>query len=150
PGHVVPAKTTFIFVTPRNWADKEKWIAEKRAQDIWKDVRAYDGTDILHWLEQYPAVGDWLAKHLGLQPNDTYQLKDVWDEWSLATQPALSPELVLSDRDAEAASLLNWLRQPADTMALQGATTEEVAAFVYAAITQLPPDIAEHYLARTL
>lgn len=150
PGHITPAETTFVFVTPRNWAEKESWAAEKRAQGIWKDVRAYDGTDILHWLELYPAVGDWLAKHLGLQPNDTYQLKDVWDEWSLATQPALPPDLVLSDRDKEATDLLNWLRQPADTLSLQGATAEEVAAFAYAAITQLPADIADHYLARTL
>lgn len=150
PDHVTPSKTTFIFVTPRSWAEKEKWAAEKRAQGIWKDVRAYDGTDLLHWLELYPAVGDWLAKHLGLQPNGTYQLKDVWEEWSLATQPALPADLVLSDRDKEAADLLNWLREPSSTFALQGATTEEVAAFAYAAITQLPPGIAEHYLTRTL
>ncbi|MDR3528695.1 MAG: helix-turn-helix transcriptional regulator [Rhizomicrobium sp.] len=150
PGHLRPLQTTFIFVTPRGWATKEKWAAEKRAQGIWKDVRAYDGTDLLHWLELYPAVGDWLAKHLGLQPNGTYQLKDIWEEWSLATQPALPADLVLSDRDKEAANLLNWLREPSSTFALQGATTEEVAAFAYAAITQLPPEIAEHYLARML
>jgi DNA-binding XRE family transcriptional regulator len=150
PGHVVPADTTFIFVTPRNWADKETWAAEKRAQGMWKDVRAYDGTDILHWLELYPAVGHWLAKHLGLHPSETLQLTDVWEEWSLATQPALPPDLLISDRDKEAADLLNWLRRPAATQALQGAMAEEVAAFAYAAIIQLPADIAEHYLARTL
>ena len=100
----------------------------------------------------YPAVGDWLAKHLGLQPNGTYQLKDVWEEWSLATQPALPADLVLSDRDKEAADLLNLAAGALQHMvALQGATTEEVAAFAYATITQLPPEIAEHYLAcRTL
>ena len=33
-----PVQTTFVFVTPRRWRDKEKWATEKRQEKRWKDV----------------------------------------------------------------------------------------------------------------
>lgn len=150
PSPLEPPNDTFVFVTPRHWPDKDKWVAEKMAQGDWRDVRAYDGADLVHWLETYPAVGQWMATHLGKRPPGTHQLEELWLEWSLATLPPLPPDLVLSDRDRDAANLLNWLRQTPCTLALQGETAEEVAAFAYAAISQLPLEVAEHYLARSL
>jgi hypothetical protein len=142
------SESTFVFVTPRPWPKKDEWAQQKRAEGIWNDVRAYDGTDLVHWIEQYPAVGQWLATALGKRPTGVRQLEDVWQEWSLATQVALPPELVLSDRDEDSAALLRWLRDEHSMIAFQGESSEEVAAFAYATITQLPADIAEHYLAR--
>src|SRR5262249_6142628 len=43
-------RTTFIFVTPRNWTGKSAWCAEKRALGEWLDVRAYDASDLEQWL----------------------------------------------------------------------------------------------------
>src|ERR1041385_5023041 len=34
------AKTTFVFVTPRKWRDREKWCAKERRAKKWKDIRA--------------------------------------------------------------------------------------------------------------
>ena len=44
--------TMFVFVTPRNWAGKDSWAKDKRARDEWKDVRAFDASDLEQWLEQ--------------------------------------------------------------------------------------------------
>ncbi|MDF0579227.1 helix-turn-helix domain-containing protein [Bradyrhizobium yuanmingense] len=140
--------TTFIFVTPRPWPKKDEWVQQKRAEGVWKDVKAYDGTDLVHWVEQYPAVGQWLATALGKRPPGVRQLEEVWSEWSLATQWPLPPDLVLSDRDEDSAALLRWLRDENAVVAFQGESSEEVAAFAYATINQLPADIAEHYFAR--
>ncbi|MDD1537407.1 MULTISPECIES: helix-turn-helix domain-containing protein [unclassified Bradyrhizobium] len=140
--------TTFVFVTPRPWPKKDEWAKQKRAEGVWKDVKAYDGTDLLHWIELYPSVGQWLATALGKRPPGVRQLEEVWLEWSLATQWPLPPDLVLSDRDEDSAALLRWLRAKHSAIAIQSESSEEVAAFVYATIHQLPPDIAEHYSAR--
>lgn len=142
------SKSTFVFVTPRPWPKKDEWAAEKRAEGIWKDVRAYDGTDLVHWIEQYPAVGQWLATALGKRPPGVRQLEELWSEWSLATQSPLPTDLILSDRDEDSAALLRWLRDEHSAIGFQAESPEEVAAFAYATINQLPSDIAEHYFAR--
>lgn len=144
------SESNFMFVTPRPWPKKDEWAHQKRGEGVWKDVKAYDGTDLVHWIEQYPAVGQWLATALGKRPPGVRQLEEVWSEWSLATQWPLPPDLVLSDRDEDSAALLRWLRDENSAIAFQGESSEEVAAFAYATIHQLPGDIAEHYFARCL
>jgi hypothetical protein len=107
-------------------------------------------TDLVHWIEQYPTVGQWLATALGKRPPGARQLEEVWLEWSLATQWPLPIDLILSDRDEDGAAVLRWLRGQPSALALQAEASEEVAAFSYAAISQLPPEVAEHYFARCL
>jgi transcriptional regulator with XRE-family HTH domain len=145
-----PAESTFIFVTPRPWPKKVEWVRQKRAEGVWKDVKAYDGTDLVHWIELYPAVGQWLATALNKRPPGARQLEEVWREWSLATQWPLPIDLILSDRDEDSAVTLRWLRGQPSALAQQAEASDEVAAFVYAAISQLPPEVAEHYFARCL
>ena len=150
PGDIDPSQSTFIFVTPRHWPKKDEWVRARRDERKWKDVRFYDGDDLVHWIELYPAVGQWLATALGKRPPGVRQLEEVWSEWSLATQWPLTPELVLSDRDEDAATVLRWLRSDVSALSLQSETPEEVVSFFYAAISQLPPEAAEHYRARCL
>jgi len=51
-----PGTTTFVFVTPRHWEDKEGWAIAKKADGIWADVRAFDVDDIDLALDLAPAV----------------------------------------------------------------------------------------------
>jgi transcriptional regulator with XRE-family HTH domain len=150
PGVIVPANSTFIFVTPRHWSEKDEWAEARRKEGVWRNVRVYDGTDLVHWIELHPAVGLWLAKHLGKRPSETRELDEMWEEWSQATQWPLTPELVLSDRDQDAADLLRWLRAEPSVYTLQAETVEEAVAFFHATLQMLPPDIAAHYQARCL
>jgi transcriptional regulator with XRE-family HTH domain len=145
-----PAESTFIFVTPRQWSQKDEWVAQKKSVGTWRDVRAYDGTDLVHWIETYPAVGQWLATYLRKRPTGAHQLEEIWNEWSRATEWPITAELILAGRDEQATILLRWLRSPAATYALQGESAEEVVSFLHAAISQLPSDVAGHYLARCL
>ncbi|WP_245449731.1 XRE family transcriptional regulator [Rhizobium leguminosarum] len=145
-----PDETTFVFVTPRQWPAKAAWVQARRAENIWRDVRAYDGTDLVHWIELYPAVGLWLAIALGKRPAGALDLREHWLEWSLATRWPLSAELLLSDRDESATRVLRWLREPSSVLGVKGESPEEVSAFFYAVISQLPHEIAEHYLCRCL
>jgi hypothetical protein len=113
-------------------------------------VRIYDADDLVHWIEQTPAVGQWLATRLGKRPSGTRQLEEVWEEWSLATQRPLTEDLVLSDRDEDAVELLRWLRGEPSVLSIQATTTEEVAAFFHATLKMLPEEAAAHYRARCL
>jgi hypothetical protein len=54
-------ETTIFFVTPRQWPQKRQWAIAKRADRKWREVRAYDADNLVHWIELYPAVGHWLA-----------------------------------------------------------------------------------------
>jgi transcriptional regulator with XRE-family HTH domain len=149
-GHLDRAQSTYIFVTPRNWAAKEQWAKERRAERKWRDVRVYDATDLVQWIAQHPSIGLWLAVSMGKRPQGAHQLEEVWSEWSLATQWPLSQELILSDRDDEAVKVLSWLRGDPSVFALKAETAEEAAAFVYAAIMMLPDDAARHYESRAV
>ena len=104
----------------------------------------------MHWIELYPAVGQWLAISLGKRPNGARQLEEIWLEWSLATQWPLTTELILSDRDEDSAAVLRWLREEPAALAVQAETPEEAAGFAYATINELPQNVAEHYFARCL
>ena len=110
----------------------------------------HDGNDLVHWIEQCPAVGLWLAARLNKRPSGTRELKEVWEEWSLATQWPLTEELVLTDRDEEAADLLRWLRGKPSVFSLQASATEEAVAFFHATLGMLPDDLAACYKARCL
>jgi len=68
PGPLDPAKTTFVFVTPRRWGKKKEWEEGRRSEGFWVDVRAYDADNIEQWTELASAVGAWLAALIGKYP----------------------------------------------------------------------------------
>jgi transcriptional regulator with XRE-family HTH domain len=150
PSPLNPTTSTYIFVTPRHWPKKSEWAEAREIEGPWRAVRVYDADDLVHWIEQTPAVGLWLATRLGKRPPGTRQLEEVWEEWSLATQWPLTEDLVLSDRDEDAAEVLRWLRGEPSVLSIQATTTEEAAAFFYATLNTLPDEAAAHYLARCL
>src|ERR1700690_2007591 len=82
--------TTFVFVTPRRWGNKQAWAAEKRKDAIWRDVRAYDADDLHTWLEEAPAVHIWLSILVGRRPPGVEDAASFWREWSNVTEPLLS------------------------------------------------------------
>lgn len=142
PALLDPTNAAFVFVTPRHWPNKDVWAKVRQDEGPWREVRAYDASDLVHWIEQTPAVGLWLAVRLGKRPPGTRELEDVWTEWSLATQWPITEELVLSDRDQDAAEVHRWLRGAPSVLSLRATTTDEVVAFFHATLTELPDDHA--------
>ncbi len=150
PAPLDPASDAYVFVTARHWPGKDEWAKALQDEGPWQEVRAYDVNDLVHWIELAPAVGLWLATRLGKRPPGTRELEQVWEEWSLATQRPLTEDLVLSDRDEDAAEVLRWLRSKPSVLALQATTTDEVVAFFHATLRELPDDVAASYRARCL
>ncbi|MGI4861646.1 MAG: helix-turn-helix domain-containing protein [Janthinobacterium lividum] len=150
PAPLDPALSACIFVTLQHWSQKDQWARAQMAAGPWREVRVYDADDLVHWIEQTPAVGLWLATRLGKRPEGTRELDEIWQEWSLATQWPLSEDLVLSDRDRDAAEVLRWLRAEPSVMSLQATSCEEVVAFFHATLSELPDNVAVSYRARCL
>lgn len=145
---VIPANTTYMFVTPHRWPHKDEWAAAKRAEGIWKDVRVLDGDSLVHWLELHAGVAEWFAVRIGRRPVGLRNLPEVWDEWSLATKHPLTPEIVSADRDEEAVQILRWLNAEPSIMPVQAEAVDEAIAFLYAAVNPLPEPHRLYWLSR--
>lgn len=157
PGDVDPEASTFVFVTSRRWpgkdgaGDQEGWAAQRREGGPWRDVRAYDADDLESWLEQAPAVHVWLSIRLGKHPSGARDLGTFWNEWSGATAPPLSPQLVLAGRQNVADQIAGWLHDPASpSLGLQAESRAEALGVFAAVVQTLPEDVRTAQLARTL
>ncbi len=150
PQGAVPSETTFIFVTPRRWPARDNWIATKRAEKIWKDVRAYDADTLEAWLDSNPAVHARVTKMLGRDPDGASDLRTAWNRWSLASVPPVPPALVTAGRDAAAEELVTWLQSDPSVITVQAESAEESFAFIAATIQLLPQELQELVTQRTL
>ena len=131
-------ESCFIFFTPQRWPQKEVWASERRAERKWRDVRVIDGDSLVNWIELYPGVAEWLAVRINRRPEGLRSLGQVWSEWSLATIPALSQELIIADRDDQMISVLRWLNDAESVLSVQAEAADEAIAFLHAAVGQLP------------
>lgn len=144
------SETTFVFATPRRWAQGKKWATEKSEKKFWKHVTVVDADDIVHWLDQYPQVQQWLGARLGKVVPNTKSLTEFWSQWRLSTERPMTPELVLAERDEDGTKLLKWLRESPSVFELQADSPEEAMAFLYAAINRLPPEHARLQASRCI
>ena len=107
-------RTTLICITAQPWPGKERWAEEKRALGEWRDVRAYDASDLEQWLEQSATTQVWFRELLGKPVENIQSIGESWETWTQSTNPPLSP-LLFSDalRDHRSA-LQAWLAQPSE------------------------------------
>lgn len=143
-----PAETTFVFVTLRRWGGKEKWVEGRRQEGFWRDVRALDADDIAAWLERAPGVHLWLSTLIGKHPEAALDLTSFWKDWSEATDPPISPDLVISGRRDEVERIVAWLGDDASPLAIQADSRKEALAFFAASVALLSPKERESCLAR--
>lgn len=145
-----PRSTTFVFVTPREWRDKQEWAAAKRAEGIWADVRVFDVDDIEQALELAPAVHARLSEMVGKPAHGAQTIEDWWDSFSPLTSPPLDPALVLAGRADAAAALLRLFQAESRLTSISAASVDDVLAFVAAAILSSPAEQRDALLGRTL
>ena len=143
-----PATTTFVFATLQRWAPKGTWAAAKRKHGHWADVRALDADDLVHWLDTAPAVAQWLAQQIGRRPEGLTDLAEAWREWSLATDPALTEDLLLTDREDDATAVHKWLQDEPSVLSIQAEAPQEAVAFLHGAMSRFPAPYGAAYESR--
>jgi len=122
---------TFVFVTPRHWAGKTAWIAEQKAKRKWKDVRAYDSSDLEQWMEQSIAGQTWFANETLRPSNGARTLDKCWSDWAEVADPPLDGALFKpAVENAERTMLSRLGREPDGTTVIAADSTDEALAFL--------------------
>lgn len=124
---------TFIFVTPRRWPESAKtaWIASAKAQGRWKDVRAYDGSDLEQWFEQSIPAQVWFSNETFIPAQDVRSLDKCWADWANVSDPPLTGSLFGSAIDAAKRAMSSYLlRAPDGPIVIAADSTEEALAFL--------------------
>ena len=150
PFGVDQSNATFVFVTARKWGGKDAWVTERNKEGTWREVRAYDADDMEAWLETAPPVHTWISILLGKHPEGARDVDGYWNDWSKATDPETSPDLVLAGRKPTLEAVHSWLVNPATPLTLRGESRAESLAVLAASIQKLEPDERERVLSRTV
>jgi len=135
----------FIFVTPRRWPGKKQWAEARAAEKHWKDVRAFDSSDLEQWMEQSIPGQVWFAYERGWESKvrGTRSLARCWKRWNADCDPAFTSRIFDEALAASGEKLLAHLRGPARTpLVIAADSVLEGLAFVYAALHGDDPERA--------
>ncbi|OZC01309.1 hypothetical protein [Rubricoccus marinus] len=149
PGNIDPAATTFVFVSPKRWREKDAWVERRKADGVWKDVRVIDGDDLEAWLETAPSVHAWISDLLGKDVWEAESLERWWDAWSEATRPPLPAAVLISGRDEEVQRVLSFLSETEGSTSVVGDSQDEALAFLAAALAGAPRRLDRSLIVRT-
>ena len=129
---------TFVFVTPRNWSGKHSWAKDKTTRGEWKDVRAFDASDLEQWLEQSIPAQTRLREFQGGAGQKVTTLGQIWLEWAAVTKPELPEELFAPAAERHQKQLEKWLKEPpASPFVVTADSVLEALAFLNCALKRL-------------
>ena len=141
---------SYIQVSPRVWQNASDWARGRSEEGIWTEVRAINASILENWLESAPAMGAWLAKHLGLASRGCRALGSVWEEWAACEKFNLPLELLTVQRKGNAERLLRWTADDPNILYLRADSPAEGLAFVHAASSCWPKTDCEAFQARAV
>ncbi len=123
--------TTFVFVTARDWKQKQDWAKEKTAAGHWKDVRVYDASDLEQWIEQSAAVQIWFAERLSRRVDGFRSIEQCWCEWIEDCEPPIWPALIAPTVSRFAKPFVDWHNEELDRPLIVAADSrDEALAFL--------------------
>lgn len=126
---------TYVFITPRRWRDKVAWVESKIKEAQWKDVRAYDASDLEQWMEQSIAAQTWFANSTHKPSKGVRSLDRCWSDWANETQPPLPRTLFLKANDNWKETIQNFLTSNNPTpLTITADSKDEALAFLSACL----------------
>ena len=145
----VPAKErrgmTFVFVTPRTWSGKAAWVKARQKEKLWKDVRAYDASDLEQWLEQSIAGQTWFASETGQDALGAISLDRAQRDWGADCEPPLTPALFADAVNSAKATLKRVLAaDPYQPAVIVADSKDEALAFLSAAFAPEDPEFGAY------
>ena len=144
---------TFVFVTPRTWTGKDKWVKRRKEENKWKDVIVYDGISLEQWLDEAPAVSRWFASqgYAGVCSSDGIITADeCWEEWSCSGQLELTPACVLAGREVARDALIKLLEGNPSIIGVRASTKGEAIAFILATMKASDSEVSGRFFSTTL
>ena len=158
----VRCEATFVFVTPlsgrRDWEDTWKedaqrtWLDTRIAKHEWRGVRLIDGTKVVDWIRQFPAVGVWLGEMMNGEA--ARHLETPEQRWNLiraiGEPPLLTPKLFLSGREEACDKIKDVITGTVLQVKLETHYPEQVVAFVSAYLADLSDEERADVMGRWL
>ena len=144
----VRRESVFTFVTPlsgrRTFPDTWKpdaqrdWVARRRARNEWREVRVIDGTRLVDWIEQFPAVLRWMAQVMGIAADGLESPETRWDRVkSIGAPPDLPSSLFTAGREEACARIGDLVEGSTKQLQLDTYYPDQVASFVSAHFASL-------------
>jgi addiction module HigA family antidote len=145
----IPAKDrrgmTFVFVTPRSWSGKATWVKARQKEKLWKDVRAYDASDLEQWLEQSIAGQAWFASETGQNVEGAISLDHAERDWSADCEPPLIPAIFADAVGNSKATLRRVIgADPYQPAVIVADSIDEALAFLSAAFASDDPEFGPY------
>ena len=150
PSETNRSEASYIFVTPRTagsdgWDEprQRKW-REDREDSGWAEIRIIDGDKLANWLREFPAIGRWMAKKIGIMsglggiktPREHWE--NLRDDCSKSTgDPPLPPELFTAARSNARDALESIFRGEQQVLFLFAESEFDVEDFVAAYLSSL-------------
>ena len=135
-------RTTFVFVTPREWAGKADWVTERRAEGNWQDVRAFDSSDLEQWLEQSVPAQAWFGNLRGLHMGGVKSLDQCWVEWCADCEPVFTEHIFDEALTAFGGKVCSHLRDSkVGLLRIVADSREEGLAFLHTALSRCDEDL---------
>ncbi len=134
---------TFVFVTPHRWPGKDDWVTEMLAKKKWRNVRAYDASDLEQWLEQSPSAQTWFSNETNRPSQGVQSLDKCWADWADVATPSLSPQLFETAIEVGTKPLSEFLSgQGSGPLTIVADSTGEALAFLAQIFAK--PEFAQH------
>ncbi len=134
---VVPKHTTFVFVTPHVWREKDAWVERRKSEGHWLDVRVIDGITLSDWICGSPPVTARLFNDAAMSVDDIDDIDLCWKRgFGQAIHEFVSSSFLTDGRDEQCESLRKWLEVPRDDLTIVASSPLDVRLFVAAAIKQ--------------
>lgn len=122
---------TFVFATPRRWPGKATWLTSMQAKGLWKDVRAYDVSDLEQWMETSIAAQTWFANQTERPSRGVRTLEKCWTDWANVAEPSLHPSLFSTANDVWRSRIKSFLsKSDSEPLIITADSTEEAVAFL--------------------
>jgi hypothetical protein len=155
------AQSSFVFITSRSsaaggWNEPEQsaWLKERK-ESGWNCIRIIDGVKLADWLREFPALGRWMAKKVGI----TASLGGIitpGEHWDLILSqgdkkdPPLPPQLFTTSRSGAMVSLEAVFSGDSQRLFLFAESEDDVEDFVAAYLSTLEEEKGQEYANRCL
>ena len=146
------AKSAFIFVTPRSsgsegWSEprQTRWL-NRREDSGWGRIRIIDGVKLADWLREFPALGRWMAKKIGLSTSlsGLSTPAEHWETIQAQTGPADPPlpsKVFIVGRENACTALQGLFEEQSQRLLLFAESPKDVEDFVAAYLASLEDEI---------
>lgn len=145
-------ETTFVFVTPSFWEKKGEWVAEKKKDNKWKDIRVYDSDSLSQWIYQLPVATEWFANKIGLFTNTGIVLPQMrWNEIAVGPKGiVLQPRFYTAGRERVIEEVRNMVEGKPGLKAFKASSREEALAFILAAGQSLAEPVQSKFMGKSV